>query len=93
MLSPLLIELEELGESLGYEDFFEAMENLMAKVSPAERRLILKPKAQTSTKPSEHEASIASSSISRSRSGPSLYTRQLKAKQDAEERLRARQAK
>jgi hypothetical protein len=42
ILKPLLDELNDLEETLNFEEFCEAMEILIKKISPAERSELLK---------------------------------------------------
>jgi hypothetical protein len=90
IMSPLLIELEELGEPLNYEEFHAAMENLIAKLTPSEKRTLLKPKKVAS--PDDTLTPSNMSQISRSSSGPSLYARQVRASEANRIKLAEKQA-
>jgi hypothetical protein len=43
LLAPLLVEIEELDEPLSFPEFYRAFEILLTKLSPADKRKLLKP--------------------------------------------------
>ena len=53
ILDPLFAELQELGEGLEFEDFANAMDNLMERLVPAEKALILDV-GKKSERPKDH---------------------------------------
>jgi hypothetical protein len=95
VISPLLIELEELGEPLTFDEFYDSMENLIAKLTPSDKRTLLKPRKPSAHPTPEQSQTLtashtqhSTSTISRSISGPSLYTRNMKHVKETQDRLR-----
>ncbi len=42
VLSPFLVELDDLGVDVEYEEFADAMDRLLPRLNPQEKRVLLK---------------------------------------------------
>ena len=85
ILVPLLQELEETGEKLDFEEFFDSIENLCKYLTPEERYTLIKDRAKNETKFDVKPR--ASSSTGK------MYSRSVKFKEEVNNKLIAERIK
>ena len=85
IILPLLQELEETGERLDFEEFFDSMENLCKFLTPEERYSLLKEKAKY--EPRSEKRKRGSSSAGK------IYSRNVKFKEEAHAKVVAERIK
>ena len=86
ILSPLLQELEETGEKIDFEEFFESMENLCKVLTPEERNALLKDRIKVEERVEEEEKKQCISV-------GKVYSRGMKFKEGVEAKLLAERIK
>ena len=85
VIYPLLQEMEETGEKLDFEEFFDSVENLCKYLTPEERYVLIKEKPKPEVK-FEVKPRLSSST-------GRMYSRSVKFKEDADSKLNAERIK
>ena len=85
IILPLIQELEETGERLDFDEFYDSMENLCKFLTPEEKYTLLKEKIKIEPKFEENKRGNASTGR--------IYSRNLKYKEDTQAKLVAERIK